>query len=72
MIYRILNLICMPIAFILILATYTIYPIISYIIGRGFKYYIEEFLTDYIELMYKSGSVKTIQSILKLIIYGRK
>lgn len=72
MIHRILNLICMPIAFTLVLTTYTIYPIISYIIGRGFRYYIEEFLGDCIELMYKSGSVKTIQFILKLIIYGRK
>lgn len=72
MIYRILNLICMPIAFILILATYMIYPFISYIIGRGFIYYIEDFLGDCVELMYESGSVKTIQFILKLIIYGRK
>ena len=72
MIYRILNVICTPIAFILILATYMIYPIISYIIGRGFTYYLEDFLGDCDELMYKRGSVKTIQFILKLIIYGRK
>ena len=72
MIHRILNLICMPIAFILVLVTYTIYPFISYIIGRGFRYYIEDFLMDCVDLIYKSGSVKTIQFIIKLITYGRK
>lgn len=72
MIARILNLLLFPVAFILILFTYLIYPIISYILGRGFAYFLEDFIDDILEIALEKGSLTTIQALFNLIIFNKK
>lgn len=72
MIARILNLLLFPVAFILIFFTYLIYPIISYILGRGFSYFLEDFLSDILEIAFEEGSLATILALLNLIIFNKK